>query len=270
VTATTPAPAAISAASTHRTRTSFRALCEREAVRVLKIWTQTIAAPVLTALLYLAVFGVSLGQRIGHVHGVAYLTYIVPGVVLMQVATQAYSNNSASTFQARSDGYIEDVLSAPMHPWQVALALLSGGVLRSVVVGLLVLASASLVTDVQVAHPLEVCVLMLSVSVLWGSVGTIAGVYAQTFDQHMLIGNLVITPLVFVGGVFYSVQMLPGRIAWLTRLDPLFYQVNGMRHAFLNASDTSFVLATALTVALAAACFALQVLLFTTGHRLKD
>src|SRR5690349_5521627 len=105
-----------------RTSVGFWALCERESLRVLKIWSQTIAAPVVTAMLYIGVFGLSLGERIGQVHGHDYLTFIVPGVVLMQVATQAYNNNSASVFQARSDGYIEDILSAPMHAWQISIA----------------------------------------------------------------------------------------------------------------------------------------------------
>lgn len=248
----------------------FLALCEREALRVLKIWTQTIAAPVLTALLYMGVFGVSLGQRIGDVHGAPYLTFIVPGVVLMQVATQAYNNNAASVFQSRSDGYIEDILSAPMHAWQVSVALLWGGVIRAAIVALGVLAVAALITDVRIAHPALAALLIIAVSILWGSVGVVAGVVAQTFDQHMLIGNLVITPLVFVGGVFYSVEMLPERIAWLTRLDPLFYQVSAMRHAFLDTSDTSFGFAFGLTVTLAAICFAVQVSFFLTGRRLKS
>lgn len=252
-----------------RTTTGFLSLLERELVRVLKIWTQTIAAPVITGMLYFAVFGVAVGGRIGSIDGYPYLTYIVPGVVLMQVATQAYANNSASIFQARNDGYIEDVLSAPLHAWQVALAVLLGGVLRSLLVGGLVLAAAATFTDLPFAHPIEAVVLLVAVAVLWASIGVIAGIYAQTFDQHTLISNLLITPLVFVGGVFYSVEMLPRHLELFTRMDPLFYQVNGLRHAFLGTSDASFSAALASTVVLAALAFALLVWLFATGRRLK-
>lgn len=253
-----------------RTRVGMAALCERELARVLKIWTQTIAFPTFTALLYLTVFGVSLGERIGLVGGVPYLTFIVPGVVLMQCATQSYANTSASVFQARSDGYIDDILSAPMHAWQVSVALLLGGVLRGLVVASLVLAIGAAVTDLPIAHPFQAAGLLLCVSVLWASVGVVAGTWAQTFDQHMLVGNLFILPLAFVGGVFYSVDMLPDRLQPFARLDPLFYQVQGMRHALLGTSDTSFALAAGLTVGLAAICFAVQVRLFVSGWRLKD
>ncbi len=261
---------AAAVARTPRTRIGFLALCERETLRVLKIWSQTIAAPILTAMLYIGVFGVSLGHRIGNVHGVPYTTYILPGVVLMQVAMQAYSNNSSSVFQARSDAFIEDILSAPMHAWQVSMAIILGGAIRAMAVAVGVVAGAALFSDVRIDHPWQSALLLLMVSVLWGSVGVIAGVWAKTFDQHTLIGNLVVTPLVFVGGVFYSVQMLPDRIAWLTRLDPLFYQVNGLRHTFLGASDAHFGAAIALTGALSIAAFAAQVALFVTGYRLKD
>lgn len=251
------------------TARGFWTLFEREVVRVLKIWSQTIAAPVLTGLLYFAVFGVAVGERIGRVDGFEYLTYIVPGVVLMQIATQAYSNTSSSVFQSKSDAYIEDLLTAPMHAWQVALAIVLGGVVRALVIGWSVLAIAALITDVPLAHPVQMVVLCIAVAVLWSSVGVIAGTYAQTFDQHMLIANLLITPLVFVGGVFYSVEMLPSHIELFTRLDPLFYQVNGLRHALLGTSDASFTMAMLSTIALALVAFAIQIWLFTTGRRLK-
>lgn len=251
------------------TTRGFLTLVERELLRVLKIWTQTIATPVLTGILYFAVFGVAVGQRIGSVGDFDYVTFIVPGVVLMQVATQAYANNSSSIFQAKIDGYLEDVLSAPMHAWQVALAVLLGGVLRSLLVGGLVLVGASFIADVPVAHPLEAVVLLVAVAVLWASIGVIAGIYAQTFDQHTLISNLLITPLIFVGGVFYSIEMLPSHLQLFTRLDPLFYQVNGLRHAFLGTSDASFAAALGSTVALAAIAFGVLVWLFQTGRRLK-
>lgn len=251
------------------TARGFFGLLERELVRVLKIWTQTIAAPVITGMLYFAVFGVAIGERIGAIGGVDYLTFIVPGVVLMQVATQAYANNSASIFQAKSDGYIEDVLSSPLHAWQVALAVLLGGVLRALLVAVLVLVGASLMTDIAFTHPLEAAVLLLAAAVLWGAVGLVVGIYAQTFDQHTLISNLLITPLVFIGGVFYSVEMLPPHLELFTRIDPLFYQVNGLRHAFLGSSDASFTVALGSTVALAALAFAVVVWLFSTGRRLK-
>lgn len=269
MTRATPSAHATAALAHHTTHVGFLRLLERELVRVLKIWTQTIAAPVISGFLFFAVFGMAVGSRIGSVDGFDYVTYIVPGVVLMQVATQAYANNSASIFQAKSDGYIEDVLSAPLHAWQVAVAVLLGGVLRSLLVGGMVLAGASLMTDIPFSHPIEAAVLLVAVSVLWASIGVVAGIYAQTFDQHTLISNLLIMPLLFVGGVFYSVEMLPAHLELFTRLDPLFYQVNGLRHAFLGSSDASFGAALGSTLVLAAIAFAVLVWLFETGRRLK-
>jgi ABC-2 type transport system permease protein len=156
-----------------------------------------------------------------------------------------------------------------MHAWQVAIAVLLGGVVRALLVGSLVVFFASFVTDVPVTHPFEAALLFVAVAVLWASVGVIAGIYAQTFDQHTLISNLILTPLIFIGGVFYSVQMLPERLERFTRLDPLFYEVNGLRHAFLGTSDASFGVAVSSTVLLAAAAFGVLVWLFQTGHRLK-
>lgn len=265
------APSRNAAALTHHgTTRGFLTLLERELLRVLKIWTQTIATPVLTGILYFAVFGVAVGERIGSIDGFDYVTFIVPGVVLMQVATQAYANNSSSVFQAKTDGYLEDVLSSPMHAWQVALAILLGGVLRSLLVGGLVLAGAAMITDIPFVHPFEAIVLIVAVAVLWASIGVVAGIYAQTFDQHTLISNLLITPLIFVGGVFYSVDMLPDHLQLFTRLDPLFYEVNGLRHAFLGTSDASFAAALGSTVALAITAFGVLVWLFHTGRRLKS
>lgn len=254
----------------HRAGVGFRSLVEREIARIYKIWSQTIAAPVVAAMLYLAVFGVSLGHSIGSINGVRYIAYILPGVVLMQVVTQSYANNSSSVYQGRADGYIEDILASPMHAWQIAIGVLAGGVARAVTVGCLILGIAATFTDVHVAHPVEAVALVASASVLWASVGVLAGVFAQSFDQHMLVNNLVITPLIWLGGVFYSVSSLPHGLELVTRIDPLFYQVNGLRHAFLGTSDSSFVWAMVSTVIFASLALAVEIRIFVTGYRLKE
>ena len=251
------------------TRIGFVAMCGRETTRVVKIWSQTIAFPTMTALLYIGVFGVALGERIGVVEGFEYLAWVLPGIVLLQCATQAYNNNSASMFQSRMDGYIEDVLSAPVHAWQVSLALMWGGVLRSSAVATLVLVLGALLAGQGVAHPLLLVVSLFSVSVLWGALGVIAGTWAEHWDQHMMLGNLVLVPLTFVGGVFYSVSMLPDRLEPVVVADPMFYQVQAVRYAVLGTADAEPLLAIGTTALLAAAAFALQVHLFVRGWRLR-
>ena len=260
----------MSAGAARTTTTGFLAMCRRESLRVLKIWTQTIAFPTVTAMLYLGVFGVALGERIGVVEGFEYLAWVLPGVVLLQCATQAYNNNSASMFQSRMDGYVEDVLSAPVHAWQVSLALMWGGILRAGAVSTLVLLLGGALAGTWPEHPVLLAVTMLSVMVLWGSVGVVAGTWAEHWDQHMMVGNLVLVPLAFVGGVFYSLSMLPDRLQAVVVADPLFYQVQAMRHAVLGTADTDPLLAVGTTVALAAVAFAVQTALFVRGWRLRE
>jgi ABC-2 type transport system permease protein len=252
------------------TRIGFATMVRRELVRLLKIWSQTIVAPALTSLLFLVVFGISLGGRIGHVDGFAYLTFVVPGLVMLQVVTQTYNNNSSSVFQGRLDGWIEDVLSAPMHAWQISVSIIVAGFVRAVLISGLVLVGATIATDVPVAHPFEALAMVAAVSLLWGSVGLIAGIVAESWDQHAMISNLVLQPLVFLGGMFYAPSMLNPTMRAITRHDPLFWEVDGLRHAFLGVHDVPFAFSFGSTVVLGLAVFALQLRMFTSGWRLKD
>ena len=183
-------------------------LCRREILRVYKVWTQTVFAPVISSLLFIVVFGLSLGGRIRMVEGFHYREFIVPGLVAMAMMQAAYSNNSASIFQARSDRYINDVLSAPMRPWQMNLGVNMGGWARSLAIGILLLAAAIPITGVPVHHPLFLIVAVAFGVVLFGALGIVVGIYAETFDHHTFVNNIVILPLAFVGGVFYSVSRL--------------------------------------------------------------
>jgi ABC-2 type transport system permease protein len=252
------------------TRTGFATLLRRELVRLLKIWSQTIVAPAMTSLLFLLVFGVSLGHRIGSIGGIEYLTFVVPGLVMLQVVTQAYNNNSSSIFQGRLDGWIEDVLSAPMHAWQISVSILIAGFVRALLITGLVLAGARLATRVPIEHPFEAVAMLAAVCLLWGSVGLVAGIVADSWDQHAMISNLVLQPLVFVGGIFYATNMLPHALADITRYDPLYWEVDGLRGAFLGVHDLSFAFAIGSTLLLGAAVFALQLWMFVSGWRLKD
>jgi ABC-2 type transport system permease protein len=246
------------------------ALSGRESARVLKLWTQTIAAPVLSSMLFILVFGLSLGGRIKQIGGVDYEVFIVPGLITMAMAQAAYSNNSSSVFQARADRYIHDVLAAPMRAWEVNLGLSLGGVVRALAIGAALLAIAAPVTGVPVRHPFVLLLALALALVLFASLGVIVGVYAQTWDQAGFVTNIVILPLSFLGGVFYSVDLLPSPWHEISHLNPVFFLINAVRYGFLGTSDVPVEIALAVTAALAGIVVAWSAAIFRSGHRLKD
>jgi ABC-2 type transport system permease protein len=244
-------------------------LARRECLRVTKLWTQTVFAPVVSSMLFILVFGVSLGDRIREVEGFQYEVFIVPGLIAMAMVQAAYSNNSSSVFQARSDRYINDVLSAPMHAWQVNLGLNIGGVIRALAIGVWLLALAIPLTGVPVEQPLVLGVAALLGLVLFSALGTIVGIFAETFDHHTFVNNIVILPLAFVGGVFYSVDSLASPWEELSHFNPVFYLVNAIRYGFLGTSDVSVALCLAVTAALAVPMYLWSQYLFSSGRKLK-
>ena len=177
-------------------------LSARETHRVLKLWTQTVVAPILSSFLFIAVFGLSLGARIRHIDGVPYQVFIVPGLITMAMIQATYANNSASVFQARFDRYLNDVLAAPMKPWEVNLALSLGGVVRAVLIGCGLLLCSLPIVSVPVREPVVLVAALALAMVLFSSFGVIVGIYANSWDHTAFVTNIVILPLKFLGGVF--------------------------------------------------------------------
>ncbi len=245
------------------------ALAGRETDRVLKLWSQTIVAPVLASFLFILVFGLSLGGRIRQIGGVEYDVFIVPGLIAMAMAQAAYSNNSSSVFQSRADRYINDVLSAPMRSWEVNLGLAVGGIVRSAAIGGALFVLALAVTDVPVRHPVVLLLAVAVLLVLFASLGVVVGVYAETWDQAGFVNNILILPLSFLGGVFYSVDLLPSPWQELSHVNPIFFLINAIRYGFLGTSDVPVTIAFAVTSALALACVAWSASMFRSGRRLK-
>jgi ABC-2 type transport system permease protein len=245
------------------------ALATRETHRVLKLWTQTVAAPILSSLLFILVFGLSLGSRIKQIDGVPYEVFIVPGLITMAMIQATYANNSSSVFQARFDRYLNDVLAAPMRGWEVNLALSLGGMMRALLIGGGLLLCILPIIDVPIREPFVLVLALTLALVLFSSFGVIVGVYANSWDHTAFITNIVILPLTFLGGVFYSVDVLPSPWHELSHLNPIFYLINAVRYGFLGTSDVSVALSLAVTGALAAGVVAWSAWLFRTGHRLK-
>jgi ABC-2 type transport system permease protein len=245
-------------------------LCKRETLRVSKLWTQTVLAPVISSILFILVFGLSLGGRIDQVSEVDYEVFIVPGLITMGMVQAAYANNASSIFQARFDRYIHDVLSAPMRPWQMTLGYTVGGVFRALAIGISLLLLAVILVDVPIERPFALLAAVTLGLVLFSALGVVVGIYAEVWDHTTFISNIVILPLAFVGGVFYSVDVLPSPWEELSHFNPVFYLVNAVRFGFLGESDVSVWLSLGVTAALALPVYAWSQWLFTTGKRLKD
>ena len=251
-----------------RQRRGTLALAGRETRRVFSLWTQTILPPILTAVLFLAVFGGALGQRIHRIEGIPYLSFILPGLLVMTVAGQAFANSSTSLFQAKNEGYIEDVLTSPLRPWQLALSYMSGGLLRGLTAALTV-ALVSLPFAHEGAQPATAAAALLLTGLVFSSLGVITGVWADTFDQHAFIANIVIAPLALLGGVFYSARTLDEPWSTLTRIDPLYYLVDATRSGLTGFHEASSAIALSVAAAVAIVTFAAAVALLSRGWRLK-
>jgi ABC-2 type transport system permease protein len=245
-------------------------LSRRETLRVSKLWTQTILAPVISSILFIVVFGLSLGGRIREVSGVEYDVFIVPGLITMAMVQAVYANNSASIFQARFDRYIHDVLSAPMRAWHMTLGFTVGGAFRATAIGASLLVLSVPLVGAPVERPFALIAAVVLALVLFGALGIVVGIYAETWDHTTFISNIVILPLAFLGGTFYSVDRLPSPWHELSHFNPLFYLVDAMRFGFLGHSDVSIWVSLAVVAALALPAYLWAQYLFTTGKRLKD
>jgi ABC-2 type transport system permease protein len=245
------------------------ALTGREVLRVLKLWTQTVVAPVVSAFLFIVVFGLSLGGRIKEIGGVEYEVFIVPGLITMAMVQAAYANNSASVFQAKFDRYLNDILAAPMRAWEVNVGLSLGGIVRALLIGIALLVCSLLVVDVPIREPLVLVLAVALALLLFSSLGVIVGIYAEAWDHTAFVNNLAILPLTFLGGVFYSVDVLPEPWHSLSHVNPIFFLVQAVRYGFLGTSDVSVVVALLVTGGLAAVCVAWSTWLFATGRKIK-
>ena len=214
-------------------------VARRELVRIMRIWTQTLIPPVITMTLYFIIFGKLIGSRIGKVDGFPYMQYIVPGLVMMSIINNSYMNISSSFYGAKFQRSVEEMLVAPMSNWAILSGYVIGAVLRGLVVGLLVLLVALFFTSLQVAHPLVALAAVLLGAVIFALAGFINAVFASKFDDIALVPTFVITPLTYLGGVFYSINMLGEPWRAISHANPILYMVNAFRYGILGISDVS-------------------------------
>jgi ABC-2 type transport system permease protein len=242
--------------------TAYRTLVIKEVLRFSRIWVQTILPPAITTTLYFIIFGRLIGGKIGEMEGVRYIDYIVPGLVLMAVITNSYSNVVSSFYQAKFQHHIEEVLVSPMPNWVILLGFVSGGVARGMTVGLVVMAVAFFFTTPTLySLPLTLVVFLLT-STLFALSGFINAVFANSFDDITIIPNFVLTPLPYLGGVFYSIELLPPFWQHVSLLNPVLYMVNAFRFGLLGLSDISpwIALAMVLTFIMVLAVYSLRLL----------
>jgi ABC-2 type transport system permease protein len=244
------------------------ALAAREMRRVLGLWTQTLLPPVVTGLIFLAIFGGALGGRLPTAAGAPYARFVLPGLLVMAVAAQAFANNSTSLFQAKNEGYIDDVLTSPLRSWELVVAYMAGGLLRGWLSALILAAVAAPFAGVP-SHPIVLAAALVLTGVVFAGLGVITGVWADTFDQHAFVANLVVTPLALLGGVFYAAERLAQPWRTLTRADPLYYLVDATRHGWAGVHEASVVVALLVAGAVGAGVFCLAVALVDRGWRLK-
>jgi len=246
-----------------------KAIYKTEMARTFRTVWQSIATPVITTALYFVVFGGAIGSRIQHVGGVHYGAFIVPGLIMLTLLTQSISNASIGIYFPKFTGTIFEILSAPMSTIETVTAYVGAAATKSVGIGLIILITATFFTQVEILHPFWMVAFLLLTSITFSLFGFIIGIWAKSFEQLAIIPSLVVTPLTFLGGAFYSIDMLPQPWRTLSLFNPVVYLVSGFRWSFYGIGDVGVAASLGFTAAFMTACLVLLAFIFRTGWRLK-
>lgn len=248
---------------------AVKAIYMFEMARAWRTLMQSIVSPVLSTSLYFVVFGAAIGSRITQIDGVSYGAFIVPGLIMLSLMTLSISNASFGIYFPRFSGTIYEVLSAPVSLFEVVLGYVGAAATKSVVLGLIILATASLFVPLQIAHPVWMAVFLVLTAVTFSLFGFVIGIWADGFEKLQVIPLLIITPLTFLGGTFYSVNMLPPFWQTVTLFNPVVYLVSGFRWSFYEISDVNIGISFAMTLGFLSLCLVAVWWIFKTGYRLK-
>lgn len=249
---------------------AIRAIYRFEMARTFRTILQSIVSPVLSTALYFVVFGAAIGSRIEEIGGVSYGAFIVPGLIMMSLLTLSISNASFGIYFPKFTGTIYEILSAPVSPWEIVTAYVGAAATKSVMIGLIILATAAFFVDLQIAHPLVMILFLVLTAVTFSLFGFIIGIWADGFEKLQLIPLLVVMPLAFLGGTFYSIDMLPPFWQAVSLANPVVYLVSGFRWSFIGTSDVGVGVSLAMTLFFLGACIAATGWIFRTGYRLKN
>ena len=249
---------------------AVRAIYCFEMARTWRTLMQSIASPVISTSLYFIVFGAAIGSRMTEVDGISYGAFIVPGLVMLLLLTESVSNASFGIYMPRYSGTIYELLSAPVSATEVLLGYVGAAATKSVLLGLLVLITARLFVDYEIAHPLWMAGFLLLTAITFSLFGFIIGVWAESFEQLQIIPMMVVMPLTFLGGTFYSLSMLPPLWQTVTLFNPVVYLISGFRWSFYGVADVSLALSLGMTLVFMVVCLAVIAWIFKSGYRLKE
>lgn len=244
-------------------------LGQREILRFLNVWTQTLLAPLVTAGLFMLIFTIAIGPRRGEVMGVDFTTFIAPGILMMTVIQNAFANTSSSIVVSKVQGNIVDTLMPPLSAGELVLGYLAGGVARGLMVAVAIAVALWLFLGIVPQHPLAALYFVIVGGALLSGIGMVAGIYAEKFDQMAAITNFIVTPLAFLSGTFYSVEALPPFLNDITHANPIFYLIDGVRWGMIGVSDSSPVLGAVVALASTLVINLVAWLFFRRGYRLK-
>ncbi|RZJ46180.1 MAG: ABC transporter permease [Brevundimonas sp.] len=241
-----------------------------EMARALRTLWQSIVTPVITTALYFVVFGSAIGSRMTEVSDVPYGAFIVPGLIMLSLFTNSIFNGSFGIYFPKFTGTIYELLSAPISPFETVLGYVGAAATKSVILGLIILATAALFVPLQILHPVWMIAFLILISATFSLFGFIIGIWAQSFEQLNFIPMLIVTPLTFLGGAFYSIDMLPPAWRVVSLFNPVVYLISGFRWAFFGVGDVSVAVSLGATLGFFLACLAVVFWMFRTGYRLKN
>jgi ABC-2 type transport system permease protein len=248
---------------------AIRAIYKFEMARTFRTLLQSIVTPVVSTSLYFVVFGAAIGSRITDIDGVSYGAFIVPGLIMLSLLTQSISNASFGIFFPKFTGTIYELLSAPVSFIEIVISYVGAAATKSIILGLIILATAGLFVPLEIAHPLWMIAFLVLTAVTFSLFGFLLGIWAEGFEKLQLVPFLIITPLIFLGGSFYSVEMLPPFWQTVTLFNPVVYLISGFRWSFYGIADVSVGVSLAMTVCFLAICLTTVWWIFKTGYRLK-
>jgi len=249
---------------------AIRAIYYFEMARTFRTLMQSIASPVLSTSLYFVVFGAAIGSRMGDIDGVSYGAFIIPGLIMLALLSESISNASFGIYMPKWSGTIYELLSAPVSFVEVVLGYVGAAATKSVMLGVLILATARLFVDYEIAHPLWMLCFLALTSVTFSLFGFIIGIWADGFEKLQIVPMLIVTPLTFLGGSFYSIGMLPPLWQKITLFNPVVYLISGFRWSFYGIADVSVAVSVGMTLVFMALCLAAVWWIFRTGYRLKN
>jgi ABC-2 type transport system permease protein len=248
---------------------AIKAIYQFEMARTRRTLMQSVVSPVISTSLYFVVFGAAIGSRIEQVDGISYGAFIVPGLIMLSLLTQSISNASFGIYFPKFSGTIYELLSAPISPFEIVLSYVGAAATKSIILGLIILATAGFFVPLQVQHPLWMLLFLVLTSVTFSLVGFIIGLWADSFEKLQVVPLLIITPLTFLGGSFYSIKMLPPIWQTVSLFNPVVYLVSGFRWCFLGQADVDVAVSLGMTVAFTALSLGIVAWIFKTGYKLK-